>query len=70
MNDMQAHAIEMLECRKKANKIEDIAKKSEAYRDTVKVHFEKIAYHCDKLEVFVDDELWPFPKLREMLFTS
>ena len=70
MNEMQAHAIEMLECRKKANKIEDIAKKSEAYRDTVKVHFEKIAYHCDKLEVFVDDELWPFPKLREMLFTS
>ena len=70
MNDMQAHAIEMLECRKKANKIEDIAKKSEAYRDTVKVHFDKIAYHCDKLEVFVDDELWPFPKLREMLFTS
>jgi glutamine synthetase len=70
MNEMQSHAIEMLECRKKANKIEDIAKKSEAYRDTVKVHFDKIAYHCDKLEVFVDDELWPFPKLREMLFTS
>ncbi|MDX1651583.1 MAG: glutamine synthetase III [Brumimicrobium sp.] len=70
MNKMQAISREMLENRKKANKIEDNCKKAEAYRDTVKVHFADIAYHCDKLEILVDDELWPFPKLREMLFTS
>ena len=59
----------MLENRKKANKIENIEKRAEAYRDMVKVHFDEIAYHANKLEIFVDDELWPFPKLREMLFT-
>ncbi|MEX1192917.1 MAG: glutamine synthetase III [Brumimicrobium sp.] len=70
MNKMQSIAKKMLENRKEANKIDDNCKKSEAYRDNVKVHFNEIAYHCDKLEILVDDELWPFPKLREMLFTS
>jgi len=70
MNKMQEVSRAMLENRKKANKIEDIQKKAAAYRDTVKVHFDEIAYHTDKLEVLVDDEIWPFPKIREMLFTS
>lgn len=69
MNKMQAASKEMLNNRKKANQIDDIQKRSEAYRDTVKVYFDEIAYHANKLEMFVDDELWPFPKLREMLFT-
>jgi glutamine synthetase len=69
MHDMQKTAREMLDQRKLANKIDDIEKRAEAYRDTVKVHFDKIAYHANKLEILVDDELWPFPKLREMLFT-
>ncbi len=70
MTKMQESARLMLENRKKANKIEDIEKRAQTYRDQVKVHFEEIAYHTDKLEILVDDELWPFPKLREMLFTS
>lgn len=69
MNKMQDASKIMLENRKKANKIEDIEKRAEAYRDTVKVHFDEIAYHANKLEIYIDDELWPFPKLREMLFT-
>jgi glutamine synthetase len=69
MHEMQSTAREMLDQRKLANKIDDIEKRAEAYRDTVKVHFDKIAYHANKLEILVDDELWPFPKLREMLFT-
>jgi glutamine synthetase len=70
LNKMQDISREMLENRKKANKIEDIQKKAAAYRDNVRIHFDEIAYHTDKLEVLVDDELWPFPKIREMLFTS
>ena len=59
---------EMVEARKKANTIEDMSKLAFAYKDTVKVHFETIRYHVDKLELLVDDELWPLPKYRELLF--
>lgn len=60
---------DMLAERKKANKIEDIEKKAAAYCNNVKPYFDKIRYHCDKLELMVDDELWPLTKYREILFT-
>jgi len=66
---MKAHADKMLDERKKANSIEHAEDKAIAYCDNVKVHFDDIRYHADKLELLVDDELWPMPKFREMLFT-
>ena len=60
---------EMIEERKKANKIEDIREKAIAYCDKVRPYLDKIRYHSDKLELLVDDELWPLPKMRELLFT-
>ena len=60
---------EMIEARKKANIIEDIRVKASEYSKNVVPYFEKIRYHVDKLELIVDDEMWPFPKYREMLFT-
>ena len=59
----------MIDGRRKANKIEDSKKKAKAYVDNVKVYFDDIKYHTDKLEMMIDDEIWPLPKLREMLFT-
>jgi glutamine synthetase len=59
----------MINERKKANKIENADKKAEAYCNHVKPFFEKIRYECDKLEMMVDDELWPLTKYRELLFT-
>ena len=59
----------MINERKKANKIEDAEKKALAYCNKVKPYFDEIRYHCDKLEIMVDDELWPLSKYREMLFT-
>lgn len=59
----------MIEARKKANSIEDHRAKAIAYCDKVKPFLEEIRYHSDKLEICVDDELWPLPKLRELLFT-
>ncbi|MDP4281439.1 MAG: glutamine synthetase III [Bacteroidota bacterium] len=59
---------EMIEARKVANKITDTEKKAFAYCDTVFPYFEKIRYHTDKLELLVDDEVWPLPKYRELLF--
>jgi len=59
---------EMIEKRKKANKIDITAEKAEIYNVEVLPFFEKIRYHVDKLELLVDDELWPLPKYRELLF--
>lgn len=59
----------MIEARKAANKIEDAEKRAFAYCDNVKPFFETIRYHCDKLELLVDDETWPLTKYRELLFT-
>ena len=61
---------DMLEARKVANKLEDIQEKAVAYCDSVKSFFDEIRYNADKLELLVDDELWPLPKYREMLFTK
>ncbi len=54
--------------RKKANKISDYVKKVDAYYANVSPFLEDIRYHIDKLELIVDNELWPLPKYRELLF--
>ena len=58
----------MIDARKKANKMEDEREKAYAYENEVRPHFETIRYHVDKLELIVDNEMWPLPKYREMLF--
>jgi glutamine synthetase len=60
---------DMIEQRKKANVIEDPYKKALAYESKVKPYLEEIRIHIDKLELVVDNELWPLPKYRELLFT-
>ncbi len=59
---------EMVEARKKANKIADEREKAIAYHDTVAPKFDEIRYHIDKLELIVDDQMWTLPKYRELLF--
>ncbi len=59
----------MVNERKKANVMEDPEEKANAYCNKVKPYFDEIRYHCDKLEMMIDDELWPLTKYREMLFT-
>ena len=59
---------DMLLARKKANNIDDINKKALAYAKTVAPFLNQIRYHCDKLELTVDDSIWPLAKYRELLF--
>ncbi|WP_298550846.1 glutamine synthetase III [uncultured Algibacter sp.] len=66
---INANVTKMIGARKKANNIEDIEKKAHAYCNNVKSLFDDIRYHCDKLELLVDDEIWPLTKYRELLFT-
>lgn len=60
---------EMINERKEANKIEDIEQKSAYYSEKIRPMMDEIRYHIDKLELIIDDEIWPLPKYREMLFT-
>ena len=60
---------QMTEARKVANLNEEYVKKSAAYSSTVKPFIESVREHIDELELIVDDELWPLPKYRELLFT-
>jgi glutamine synthetase len=61
--------VDMVEERRKANVIEDSFKKALAYEKEVKPYLEEIRTHIDKLELIVDNEMWPLPKYRELLFT-
>ncbi len=65
---VKAKVKEMIEARKVANIIEDGKEKAFAYENTVKPYLDDIRYHIDKLELIVDNELWPLPKYRELLF--
>ncbi|RLD19963.1 MAG: glutamine synthetase type III, partial [Bacteroidetes bacterium] len=59
----------MIDERRRVNKIEGLRKKAIAYCDDVKgKYFDNIRNAVDKLELLVDDEDWPLPKYREMLF--
>ena len=66
--EIQRLTEEMTEARKQANRIEDMRQKAIAYHDTVAVFFDRIRLHVDKLEEIVDDQMWPLPKYRELLF--
>jgi glutamine synthetase len=60
---------QMIEARKKANKIENTRDKALAYqRDVKDAFFDKVRYHVDKLELLMDDREWYLPKYRELLF--
>jgi glutamine synthetase len=68
ISTVKAKTEALVEARKVANKIEDERTKAVAYHDKVIPYFEEIRYQIDKLELLVDDELWPLPKYRELLF--
>ncbi len=58
----------MVDTRKEVNRIENIEELAIAYQSRIIPFFEEIRYHADKLELMVDNELWPLPKYRELLF--
>jgi glutamine synthetase len=68
ISEIKSGVMQMIAERKVANAMEDSAQKAHAYCRTIKPLLEGIRYHIDKLEILVDDQLWPLPKYREMLF--
>ncbi len=67
-DEIQQLVESMVDARKVANKIEDDREKAIAYHDTVEPFLDEIRQYIDKLELMVDNELWPLPKYRELLF--
>lgn len=57
----------MIETRKRANHLPNFEEKAHSYCHEVKPFFDEIRYHCDKLEMMVDDELWTLTKYRELM---
>ena len=68
INNISVDVEELVEARKRANKIENIAERAKVYSHSVKDMMEKVRYSADHLEMIVDDEMWPLPKYRELLF--
>lgn len=61
---------DMIEARKTANKLKDHREKAFMYEEKVKPYLDEIRDHIDHLELEVDDEIWPLPKYRELLFAK
>ena len=61
---------EMTEARKVANHLGSQVEKAFSYEENVSPYLEKIREHIDELEMEIDDEIWPLPKYRELLFTK
>lgn len=69
ITSIKAKVYDMTEARRVANKIESTREKAMQYSSTVLPYLEELRYHIDKLELIVDNEIWPLPKYRELLFS-
>ena len=68
VNAVNSVVHQMIDARKKANNIECEREKAIEYHDNVAPYLDEIRYHIDKLELIVDNDMWPLPKYRELLF--
>ncbi|MCL4484657.1 MAG: glutamine synthetase type III, partial [Bacteroidetes bacterium] len=68
ISSIKSKTKDMIEARKVANVIEETRERALAYEQNVRPYLDDIRYHIDKLELVVDNELWPLPKYRELLF--
>ncbi len=65
---IKSEVAKMVDARREANRISSERDKAIAYHDNVAPCMDTIRYHIDKLELMIDNEMWPLPKYRELLF--
>jgi glutamine synthetase len=68
INNVSADVEALVEARKVANRVEDIAMRAKMYSHQVKDMMDNVRLSADNLEMLIDDEVWPLPKYRELLF--
>ena len=69
-NFIEENVGRMIEKRRGINRIENEREKAIAYHDDIAPMLEEIRYHIDQLELIIDNQMWPLPKYRELLFTK
>ncbi|NOZ45502.1 MAG: glutamine synthetase type III [Chlorobi bacterium] len=69
ISSIRMNVKEMVNKRKVANKMEDIIAKTVSYEKEIYPFLSNIRYHIDKLELIVDNAIWPLPKYRELLYS-
>ncbi len=70
VSELRKNVVGMINERKNANKIDSTEEKAKVYCENVLPYFENIRLYSDKLELLIDDKLWPLPKYRELLFVK
>ena len=65
---LQGLVADMVEARKVANRVEDQRQRAILYHDNVASFLDEIRVHIDKMEEVIEDQMWPLPKYRELLF--
>ena len=68
INNVSIYVEQLVEARKRANRLEDMAERAKVYSHEVKDMMDKVRDNADHLEMLIDDEMWPLPKYRELLF--
>ena len=68
INSISVYVERLVDARKKANKVEDMAERAKMYSHEVKDMMDIVRENADKLEMLIDDEMWTLPKYRELLF--
>ncbi len=68
INSISIYVEQLVEARKKANRVEDMALRAKMYSHEVKDMMDKVRENADNLEMLIDDEMWTLPKYRELLF--
>ena len=68
--DIKRLVREMTEARKISNHLGSQVEKAISYEERVSPYLHEIREHIDHLELEIDDEIWPLPKYRELLFTK
>ena len=69
VSQLKTQVDDMVNARKAANKIEDEYLKAKAYH-AIAESLSALRRSIDKLEEIVDNDLWPLPKYRELLFIN
>ena len=68
INSLSSYVDELVEARKRANRVQNIAERAKIYSHEVFELMGCVRTHADNLEMLIDDEIWPLPKYRELLF--
>ncbi len=68
INDLYKDTQALVDARKKANRMTDMTRRALSYSTEVMEQMARVRESADKLEMLVDDALWPLPKYRELLF--